>query len=229
MTCRTGLPALTLKGNGFVWLLIACFAISLAMGVNLDVIGGNSCSGHSSCALGQMGILILLFLGPVIGFAAGLSGIAPKNATRRSSAQLSLASVVPAGVVLTATAGAMWYLGFVLVPVVYTLSFGLGIPMIEGAAYVRRWRRMRLAATMKRMTPEAEALIVSDPEVLHGQARIRGTRISVSVVLDCLGAGMTETEILRQYPTLTSEGIRAAAAYGAELARKQILTPPRVR
>lgn len=75
------------------------------------------------------------------------------------------------------------------------------------------------------MTPEAEALIVSDPEVLHGQARVRGTRIPVSVVLDCLAAGMTEDEITTQYPSLTAQGIRAAAAYGAELAREELLTP----
>jgi len=63
-------------------------------------------------------------------------------------------------------------------------------------------------------------LIAVDPDVVHGQARIRGTRIPVSVVLDCIAAGMTEDQILAQYPTLTVEGIRAAAAYGAALARE---------
>jgi uncharacterized protein (DUF433 family) len=43
----------------------------------------------------------------------------------------------------------------------------------------------------------------------------------VSVVLDCLAAGMTEREIIDDYPTLTVEGIRAAAAHGAELARDE--------
>ncbi len=71
------------------------------------------------------------------------------------------------------------------------------------------------------MTGEQQALIVRDPMVCHGQSVIRGTRIMVSVVLDCIAAGMTEPEILDDYPTLTVEGIRAAAAHGAELARDE--------
>lgn len=66
-------------------------------------------------------------------------------------------------------------------------------------------------------------MIAVDPDVVHGQARVRGTRIPVSVVLDCLAAGMTEDQILAQYPTLTVDGIRAAAAYGAALAREEII------
>lgn len=73
------------------------------------------------------------------------------------------------------------------------------------------------------MTTEQLELIVTDPKVLHGQVRIKGTRIPVSVVLDCLAAGMTEPEIVDQYPTLSVEGIRAAAAYGALLARDELL------
>jgi len=72
------------------------------------------------------------------------------------------------------------------------------------------------------MTDHQAELIVTDPDVVHGQARVRGTRIPVSVVLDCLAAGLDEDEILRQYPTLTVEGVRAAAAYGAALAREEI-------
>lgn len=72
------------------------------------------------------------------------------------------------------------------------------------------------------MTDPQADLIVTDPDVVHGQARVRGTCIPVSVVLDCLAAGLGEDEILRQYPTLTVEGVRAAAAYGAELGREEI-------
>ena len=54
-------------------------------------------------------------------------------------------------------------------------------------------------------------LISIDPEICHGQACIKGTRIMVSGILDCLAAGMSEQEILAEYPTLTAEGVRAAA------------------
>jgi uncharacterized protein (DUF433 family) len=72
------------------------------------------------------------------------------------------------------------------------------------------------------MTDQQAELIVTDPDVVGGQARVRGTRIPVSVILDCWAAGLNEEEILRQYPTLTVEGVRAAAAYGAALAREEI-------
>lgn len=65
-----------------------------------------------------------------------------------------------------------------------------------------------------------------DPNICHGQACIKGTRIMVSIILDCLAAGMSDLEILREYPTLTAEGIRAAAAYGAALAREEVLPLP---
>ncbi|HYO60623.1 MAG TPA: DUF433 domain-containing protein [Actinomycetota bacterium] len=76
------------------------------------------------------------------------------------------------------------------------------------------------------MTPDSRDLIATDPEILHGQAHVRGTRVPVSVVLDCVAAGMTEREILDEYPTLTLEGIRAAAGYGAELAREEVRPLP---
>jgi uncharacterized protein (DUF433 family) len=73
------------------------------------------------------------------------------------------------------------------------------------------------------VTQQQLDMIAVDPAIVHGQARIRGTRIPVSVVLDCLAAGMTEDQILGQYPTLSVEGVRAAAAYGAALAREDII------
>jgi uncharacterized protein (DUF433 family) len=64
--------------------------------------------------------------------------------------------------------------------------------------------------------------IDSDPSVLHGQARFRGTRVSVSVVLDCLAAGMTPAEIHDHYPSLPDGAARTAVAYGALLAREEL-------
>jgi len=80
----------------------------------------------------------------------------------------------------------------------------------------------RFEAYTDRMTDQQAGLIVTDPDVVGGQARVRGTRIPVSVILDCLAAGLSEDDILGQYPTLTVEGVRAAAAYGAALAREEI-------
>ena len=73
------------------------------------------------------------------------------------------------------------------------------------------------------MTADALELISVDPLVSHGQACITGTRISVSVVLDCLGDGLTAEQIIEQYPSLSAAAVRAAAAYGAELAREELL------
>ncbi|MBC7227858.1 MAG: DUF433 domain-containing protein [Thermoflexales bacterium] len=58
-----------------------------------------------------------------------------------------------------------------------------------------------------------------DPEVCFGKPCIRGTRIWVSLILDYLASGMTIEEILQEYPQLTEKDIRAAIAYGAEMAR----------
>lgn len=73
------------------------------------------------------------------------------------------------------------------------------------------------------MTEQEMRLIAVDVDVLHGRAHIRGTRIPVTLVLGCLAEGMSEDEILAEYPTLTVDGIRAAAAYGAALASEEVL------
>lgn len=71
-----------------------------------------------------------------------------------------------------------------------------------------------------------KAYITTDPNICHGKACIRGTRIMVSVVLDNLAAGQSPEAILESYPSLTPEAIRAAVAYAAELAREQIVSLP---
>jgi uncharacterized protein (DUF433 family) len=62
-----------------------------------------------------------------------------------------------------------------------------------------------------------------DPNISHGKACIKGTRIMVSVVLDNLAAGLSAKEIQKSYPSLTNEDIQAAIAYAAELARERIV------
>jgi len=65
-----------------------------------------------------------------------------------------------------------------------------------------------------------EKWIVSDPEHLGGAPRLRGTRISVSLLLELLSSGMAIEEIVAEYPTLTPESIRGALG---ELARSPSL------
>lgn len=63
-----------------------------------------------------------------------------------------------------------------------------------------------------------------DADVCHGQPCIRGTRVLVTVLLDALAAGMTPTEIVAHYPSITEKDVQAAAAYGAWLAKQEIHT-----
>ena len=59
--------------------------------------------------------------------------------------------------------------------------------------------------------------IDSDPNVLLGKPRIKGTRISVDLILRITGAGWTREEILDSYPHLTDEMVRAVYAYAADV------------
>jgi uncharacterized protein (DUF433 family) len=63
-----------------------------------------------------------------------------------------------------------------------------------------------------RMTTER---IEMNPAVMLGKPVIRGTRVTVELILRKLAEGATEIEILQDYPHLTTEDIRAAMAYGA--------------
>ncbi len=69
--------------------------------------------------------------------------------------------------------------------------------------------------------------ITVDPNICHGKACIKGTRVMVSVILDNLAAGTPRDEILASYPSLASSDIELSIAYAAELARERVvpLTP----
>ena len=54
-----------------------------------------------------------------------------------------------------------------------------------------------------------------DPAVMMGKPVIRGTRITVELILRKLAEGAGEADLLEDYPHLTVEDIRAAVAYGA--------------
>lgn len=60
-----------------------------------------------------------------------------------------------------------------------------------------------------------KGLIVSDPEILNGKPIVKGTRISVALILQCIASEMTKEDILRGYPTLTRKGLEAALDFVA--------------
>jgi uncharacterized protein (DUF433 family) len=68
--------------------------------------------------------------------------------------------------------------------------------------------------------------IAINPEICGGKPCIKGTRIWVSLILDFLADGMTEAELLAEYPGLVHEDVLAAIAYGAEAARERIVPIP---
>jgi len=62
----------------------------------------------------------------------------------------------------------------------------------------------------------AEAMIISDPSICMGKPVVRGTRITVELILENLGAGMTLETLLQEYPQLSREAVLAALAYAAK-------------
>ena len=65
--------------------------------------------------------------------------------------------------------------------------------------------------------------ITFDPERCFGKACIRGLRMPVSSLLSYLASGMTEAEILDEWPELEAEDIRQALAYAADAMDERVL------
>ena len=63
--------------------------------------------------------------------------------------------------------------------------------------------------------------IAVDPQILAGKPIIKGTRISVELVLDALGKGWSFDDLLTSYSHLTIEDVRACLLYAAELVRTE--------
>lgn len=68
-------------------------------------------------------------------------------------------------------------------------------------------------------------LIVSNPKVMLGKPVIRGTRITVELILEKFAAGQTEEQILRSHPHITREGIRAALSFAAQALQASVVYP----
>lgn len=63
--------------------------------------------------------------------------------------------------------------------------------------------------------------IVVNPEILVGKPIIKGTRISVELLLDRFADGWSYDDVLEAYPHLTREQVQAALAFAAELFKEE--------
>ncbi len=72
---------------------------------------------------------------------------------------------------------------------------------------------MKLKTCLKRIS--------SDPDVLHGKPRIKGTRIPVYLIVSLVAEGSNYKEILNDYPSLNEEDISAALFYASQLAKQE--------
>ena len=70
-----------------------------------------------------------------------------------------------------------------------------------------------------------EARIVSDPKVLFGKPVIAGTRISVELILEEIGAGSSVDDLLQAYPHLTRDQVLAAIRFAAQAIRNDTVYP----
>ena len=61
-----------------------------------------------------------------------------------------------------------------------------------------------------------------NPNICHGQACVRGTRIPIHLIVRMLANGDTVEDLLAEYPSLTPEDIMACLDYAAELAEEQV-------
>lgn len=64
-----------------------------------------------------------------------------------------------------------------------------------------------------------------DPRILTGKPVVKGTRLSVELILDLVATGCPEAEILASYPGLAREDILACVAYAAEIVRSERVFP----
>jgi uncharacterized protein (DUF433 family) len=71
------------------------------------------------------------------------------------------------------------------------------------------------------MTMDWRERIVVDPDILVGKPVIKGTRISVELIIDLLARGYSNEQILEQYDHLSPEDIQACLAYASETLRSE--------
>ena len=71
----------------------------------------------------------------------------------------------------------------------------------------------------------SKATILSDPNIMMGKPVIAGTRLTVELILEKLGAGESIEQLLEAHPNLTLDGVRAALAYAAQVLRSDVVIP----
>ncbi len=67
--------------------------------------------------------------------------------------------------------------------------------------------------------------IISDPNILIGKPTIKGTRISVQLILELFSLGWSETQILESYPSISSESLKAVFAYLKDCIQQELYFP----
>ncbi len=75
------------------------------------------------------------------------------------------------------------------------------------------------------MAAEIRERIVVDPEILAGKPIVRGTRISVEMVIGLLADGWSENDILKNYPGLRQEDVSACLAYARDVISQDAIFP----
>jgi uncharacterized protein (DUF433 family) len=70
--------------------------------------------------------------------------------------------------------------------------------------------------------------ITSDSAILGGKPIIRGTRISVELILELIASGASRDDILKRHPHLAAEDVEQALSYAASAVRNEILASTEV-
>jgi len=68
--------------------------------------------------------------------------------------------------------------------------------------------------------------IVRDPAICGGEPVVKGTRVTVRTVLASLAEGMSVAEIVKDFPTLDEDAVRAVIAFAAASAEEDLPIPP---
>jgi uncharacterized protein (DUF433 family) len=75
------------------------------------------------------------------------------------------------------------------------------------------------------MAIDYQRYFVRDPAICGGQPVIKGTRVTVRTVLASLAEGLTVDEIVREFPTLNEDAVRAVIAFAAVSAEEDLPVP----